>query len=51
VKEAIEIQLHAENINREDGFFVKSCMAAGSQFTEMLSTTRNRQPRPNTTTF
>ena len=34
-----------------DWLYVKSYMAAGSQFTEMLSTTRNRQPRPHATTF
>jgi hypothetical protein len=31
--------------------YVKSYMAASSQYTEMLSTTRNRQPRPSATTF
>ena len=54
VKEAVEIQPHAESVNKEAGFMfshtwqlvaslLKCCpyMAAGSQFTEMLSTTRN----------
>jgi len=30
---------------------IKSYMAASNQFTETVSTTRNRQPRPRATTF
>ena len=41
MKEAIEIQLHDENCKREAGFIL-SYMAASNQFTETLSTTRNR---------
>jgi len=37
---------------RQGGWlYVKSYMAAGGRFTEVLSTTRNRQPRPHATTF